>query len=136
EPAQRKKYLTQLDAIEKDARKAFDGADSTADKGKKLLKVLHDGPMSKGYSAEQTDLTVLLAEGRFNCVSSAVLYNIIATRVGLEVQGMAIPAGPSVTGHIFSVLKDGTREIPIETTHPLGFAVHDNMKKKNKQELS
>lgn len=136
EPTLRKKYLDQLDAIEQQAREAIEGAETVAQKGEKLLKLLHKGPMAKGYSLEQTDLSVVLAQGRFNCVSSAVLYNVIASRLGLDVQAIEIPGGPSSSGHVFSVLTDGERQIPVETTSPLGFDMHDNMKSDRKRPIS
>jgi tetratricopeptide (TPR) repeat protein len=107
-----------------------------AGKGKALLQYLHKGPMSKGYSLLQTDLSVILTDGAFNCVSSSVLYNVIARRVGLDVCAFEIPSGSTGSGHVFSVLKDGDRMIPVETTNARGFDIHDNFKKKNKRQLS
>jgi tetratricopeptide (TPR) repeat protein len=136
EPELRKKYLDQLDTIEQKARKALEGAESVAEKGEKLLKFLHSGPMARGYSLEQTDLSVVLEKGRFNCVSSAVLYNVIASRLGLDVHAIEIPGGSYSDGHVFSVLKDGDRVIPVETTNARGFDIHDNMNRDHKREMT
>ncbi len=135
EPAKRKEYCEKLDSIEADARKALEGIDNIKAKGDKLLQFLHAGPMKNGYESEQTDLTVVLDTGKFNCVSSAVLYNLLAQRLGLEVKAYSIPASTTGMGHAFSVLCDGDKRIPVETTNAKGFNVSENMKRTNKHEI-
>ncbi|MGH8432236.1 MAG: hypothetical protein ACREUF_17720, partial [Solimonas sp.] len=58
---------------------------------------------------------VLLDEQTFNCISSAVIYNVIALRLGLDVRAIEVP------DHAFSILYQGTSHLDIETTNPLGF---------------
>lgn len=76
---------------------------------------LHRTAMKKGYRASQTDLSVLLDEQTFNCVSSAVLYNIIAKRLGIDARAIEVP------DHAFSIVYLGTSHIDVETTSALGF---------------
>ena len=58
----------------------------------------------------------MLLDGKtFNCVSSAVIYNIIALRLGLDVRAIEVP------DHAFSIVYDGTAHMDVETTTPLGF---------------
>ena len=111
----RKKYLKRLDALEQQARAALANARTPAAKGEALLKWLHKGPMSKGYVAHQTDLSVIFDTGTFNCVSSAALYNALALRLGLDVRAIEVP------DHAFSILYDGTRHMDVETTNAKGF---------------
>ena len=111
----RKKYLKRLDALEQQARAAVANARTPAAKGEALLKWLHKGPMSKGYVAHQTDLSVIFDTGTFNCVSSAALYNALALRLGLDVRAIEVP------DHAFSILYDGTRHMDVETTNAKGF---------------
>lgn len=111
----RKKYLRRLDTLEQQARAAVANARNPAAKGEALLKWLHRGPMSKGYVAHQTDLSVILDTGTFNCVSSAALYNVLALRLGLDVRAIEVP------DHAFSILYDGTRHLDVETTNANGF---------------
>ena len=115
DPAYRKKYVAQIDSIEADARKALAGAKTTREKGERLLKFLHAGPMAKGYESEQTNLQVVLESGTFNCVSSAVLYNIVGRRLGLSLVAMEVP------GHVYSILCDGEKRMDVETTNAEGF---------------
>jgi tetratricopeptide (TPR) repeat protein len=115
DPAARRAYLARLDTIEADARNVLTGADTAAARGERLLRFLHAGPMARGYKSEQTDLHTLLDTGTFNCVSSAVLYNVIGRRLGLDLRAVEVP------GHVFSVLYDGDRRIDVETTNKDGF---------------
>jgi tetratricopeptide (TPR) repeat protein len=112
--AKRKVYLTKLDTIETDARKAITGAKTPTEKAEKLLKFLHDGPMKAGYESKQTDLHTILDTGRFNCVSSAVLFNVIGRRLDLDLVAVEVPQ------HVFSLLRDGDQKIDVETTSPRG----------------
>ena len=108
-------YLKKLDELEKQARAALGDAKTPYEKGKKLLEFIHAGPMAKGYVGGQTNLDTLLDTGNFNCVSSAVLYNVLGRRFGLDLWAIEIPE------HVFSCLHDGDKRIEIETTNKLGF---------------
>ncbi len=114
---QRKQYVKRLDALEVQARAAVAGAATPFGKGEKLLAWMHSdgGPLAKGYSASQTDLSVILDTGTFNCVSSATLFNVLGRRLGLDVRAIEVP------DHAFSILYDGTRHADVETTSALGF---------------
>jgi tetratricopeptide (TPR) repeat protein len=117
DPGKRKEYLNQLDALEAKARKALAGAKTPKEKGEKLLTWLHakDGPLAKGYVARQTDLPVILDTATFNCVSSALLYNVLGRRLGLDLRAIEVP------DHAFSILYDGTNNADVETTTSSGF---------------
>lgn len=117
ESRDRKKYMSRLDAIEAEARKATAGSRSVAEDGARLLRFLHAGPMAKGYKTEQTDLHVLLDTGEFNCVSSAALYTVMGQRLGIDVRAVEIPQ------HVFSVVVSRGRKIDVETTNARGFDV-------------
>lgn len=113
--AKRKAYLTRLDALETRARTAVGSKGSPTERGEALLKWLHREALAKGYRTTQTDLSVLLDSQTFNCVSSAVIYNILALRLGLDVRAIEVP------DHAFSILYEGTSHVDIETTNAQGF---------------
>lgn len=117
--SRRDSYLKQIDAIERSARRIADTDDSVSDfaKADKLLRWMHSdqGPFSDGYVAQQTDVSTILDDSTFNCVSSATLYNIIGGRLGLDLRAIEVP------DHAFSILYDGTRHADVETTNKLGF---------------
>jgi tetratricopeptide (TPR) repeat protein len=121
DPGKRKDYLKRIDELEAGARKALDGAATTAEKGEKLLTFLHAGPMAKGYQSEQTLLHTVLDDGKFNCVSSAVLYTVLGKRLGLELRAVELPGTEFAPGHVFAVVLDGQDRLDVETTNKLGF---------------
>jgi hypothetical protein len=82
--------------------------------GERALQCLHKN-LFTGYSVTQTRVDTALESGIYNCVSSAVLYMIVARSVGLSVSGVRTP------DHAFcSVLVNG-QPVDVETTNPLGF---------------
>ncbi|MDB5050934.1 MAG: tetratricopeptide repeat domain protein [Fibrobacteres bacterium] len=99
-------------------------------KGFKLHKAMHAAffPPSRaeetrpsGYAWEQSRFTGIFADGKYNCVSSAILYLVLAREFGFDAQGVLLPS------HAFVQLRlpDG-KIIEVETTTPSGFDwIHD-----------
>jgi tetratricopeptide (TPR) repeat protein len=114
DPTARRLYLVRIDKLAAEARAAT-GAGTPLQKGERLLNWLHGGPLDGGYEAEQTRLDVLLDTQRYNCVSSAVLYNVLGRRLGLDLRAVEVP------DHAFSVLYDGASHADVETTTAGGF---------------
>ena len=84
------------------------------DKAEKLLELMHE-TFLKAYSLKQTRLDTLLQTGRYNCVSSAVLYAILGTASGLDISGV------STLDHAFCSVNLDDRQADVETTSPYGF---------------
>lgn len=88
--------------------------------GEAVLAFLHREVFAS-YETDATTLDLALDAGRYNCVSSALLYMIAARSLGLEVIGIKTP------DHAFCVLVvpaaagGARREIDIETTNRYGF---------------
>jgi regulator of sirC expression with transglutaminase-like and TPR domain len=87
----RQQYRDQVDEITAEAWEVIKDAKTPVQKAKKLAKFLHDEPMKAGYVSGQYDLKVLLDTGHYNCVSSAVFFDMIGRRLGLKVEGVNIP---------------------------------------------
>jgi hypothetical protein len=113
--ATRKAELAAIDRLVAAATASLAGSGDLAAKGEALLRFLHAGPMKGGYEGGQTDVSKIIETGRFNCVSSAALYNIVGRRLGLDLRGVEVPE------HAFSILYDGRRHMDVETTIPEGF---------------
>src|SRR5262249_13997235 len=111
----REACLDRIALLQKQARAALARARTPAQKAEQLLRWLHAGAMKKGYQKQQSSLAVLLESGKYNCVSSAALYVILARRLGLDVRAVEAPE------HAFAVLHDAGREIDVETTSARGF---------------
>jgi tetratricopeptide (TPR) repeat protein len=84
------------------------------ERGEFILDFMHRRFL-KSYSARQTRLDQLLTAGRYNCVSSAVLYVILASSAGLEA------AGVMTRDHAFVTVTAGAERIDVETTNRYGF---------------
>jgi len=111
----RKEYLSRIDSLEVQAREAVSGGKTPFERGELLLKWLHGNQMSQGYQSSQTDVSVILDDKTFNCVSSSTLYNILGIRLGLDLRAIEVP------DHAFSIMYDGTDHADVETTNPSGF---------------
>jgi len=79
-----------------------------------ILTYLHRN-VFRGYSLLQTRVDTIFTNGRFNCVSSAVLYMVLAQSVGLRVSGV------KTIDHAFVMVHIGGEDIDVETTSRHGF---------------
>ncbi|WP_048709495.1 transglutaminase family protein [Microvirga massiliensis] len=113
--AKRRVYLSRIDALETKAKAAVAATHNPTERADALLRWLHREALAKGYRSTQTSLSVLLDDKTFNCVSSAVLYNILALRLGLDVRAIEVP------DHAFSIVYQGSAHVDVETTNPRGF---------------
>jgi hypothetical protein len=84
------------------------------ERGEFILTYIHDKLLTS-YAERQTRLDGIFSSGRYNCVSSAVLYLILAASQGLEAWGV------SARDHAFVTLRAGEETIDVETTNPYGF---------------
>ncbi|MFP3091106.1 hypothetical protein LQZ21_12355 [Treponema sp. TIM-1] len=83
-------------------------------RGEFILSYIHH-KLLKRYSDRQTRLDGIFVDGRYNCVSSAVLYVILAASQGLEGWGVM------TRDHAFVTVRAGKETIDVETTNPYGF---------------
>ena len=80
----------------------------------RALEHLHAGTLRR-YDLRQARVDVLLDGGEFNCVSSSVLYLVLARSVGLSVGGVR------TTDHAFCTVTVGGSTVDVETTSPYGY---------------
>jgi len=83
-------------------------------RGEALLKWMHENLLTR-YEELQTSLVVLLEKGTYNCVSSAVLYMLLARSIGIPVHGVL------TKDHAFCRIPVATGGIDVETTTIYGF---------------
>jgi hypothetical protein len=84
------------------------------ERGEYVLTFMHDRFL-KSYSTNQTRVDEIVNTGRYNCVSSAVLYTIFAVSADLDVRGVM------TRDHAFVTVNTGGASIDVETTNPYGF---------------
>lgn len=92
--------------------------------GEAILHYLHD-ELFTVYREPQTRLDVTLQNGSYNCVSSAVLYMLLAKSRGIEVEGVVTP------DHAFCRIIQGTGGVDVETTNRYGYNPGEKREFKN-----
>ncbi|GHV03608.1 hypothetical protein FACS189485_07240 [Spirochaetia bacterium] len=109
-------YRTLIAAGVEELQNAPDLPQNERERGEYVLTFMHK-KFLKSYSALQTRIDTIFSNARYNCVSSAVLYLILADAVDLEVKGVM------TRDHAFiTVYADGDAAgIDVETTNPYGF---------------
>lgn len=82
----------------------------------------------KGYDWWQSRFSGVFETGTYNCISSAILYCILARQFGLHAKGVFLPS------HSFVQIYDSSgKKIEVETTSKLGYDwIHDETYYKNK----
>jgi hypothetical protein len=116
-----------IDKFVADVRPAIEGAADEWHRGWELNRAMHrvffGGERSElgSYVFEQAHLTKVFTTGKYNCLSSAVLYVVLARAFGMPVRAVAVPT------HVFVELgTPGGKIIEVETTSDKGFDwVHD-----------
>jgi len=101
------------DAVEK-LKSSPDLPPTSVDRAEYILSFMHKNIL-KSYSLYQTRVDTIFTNGRFNCVSSAVLYMIFCEALGVPAWGVM------TKDHAFALIPVGGTEYDVETTNPYGF---------------
>ena len=107
-------YLEQIRAAAAAIQSSPEFPSTERERADFILNFIHSN-LLRSYSLTQSGIDTMLTTGRFNCVSSAVLYMILCKSVGLEVSGVIVRDHAFVMVHI-----DGAA-IDVETTNRFGF---------------
>ena len=106
--------LNRILAIREDIKNRADFPESDRDRAEYILSYMHKNIL-RSYSIYQTRLDTLLSGGRYNCVSSSVLYMILCKSFDILTFGVITKDHAFVTVHI------GESVIDVETTNSFGF---------------
>jgi len=112
--AQRKQHLQKFQQLTQQAKQVTAGG-GDFDKGERLLRWLHQKTFAGGYDLPQSRIDQVLNTGRYNCVSSSLIYAVLGRRMGLDVRAVEVP------DHVLALLYDGVKHVDVETTSPHGF---------------
>lgn len=113
---QRQRYERRFEAVAAEFAARPQPQSSPRDQVRQLLEFLHARVLTGAYREDCTSLARVLDTGDYNCVSSLILFQAAADRLGLAVGGLESP------GHACAVLYDGDARIVIETTCADWFA--------------
>lgn len=109
-----KTYLEKFRTYVKKLKGSFGKNLSEEEKAGAILDFLYEKIIFQ-YEENQNHLDVTFDEGRYNCVTSSILYAAFCKACGIQVEGNLVP------GHVYcSVIVDGQR-IDVECTNPAGF---------------
>ena len=117
------RYRAQFDKWVEQLRRSDADRGTTRQQARAVFDFLHRNVLTGGYCLECTDLRQTLDRGRYNCVSASVLFNCLASEIGLKVCGLEIP------GHAMSRLQSPEGSLDIETTCPRWFQWIDHPKR-------
>lgn len=114
-PVQRQEaYWSRLEELYQSMTASLKADLTPEQRADQLLLWLHQNSL-KRYETLQTRISVVLDAGTFNCVSSALVYGLLADRLGLKVTFVG------TRDHAFCVVDLGDRAVDVETTTSLGF---------------
>ena len=89
-------------------------------RAEKLFDLMHKDLLAGGYRQDASDLAEAIQHGRFNCVSTTLLWQHLAAELEVPAVARQLP------GHVQSVLSVGEARIIVETTCPRWFALVDD----------
>ena len=107
-------YIEQIHALAQSIQSSPEFPAAERERAEFILTYLHRN-VFRGYSLLQTRVDTVFTNGRFNCVSSSVLYVILAKSVGLSVSGV------KTIDHAFAMVHIDGEDIDVETTSRHGF---------------
>jgi hypothetical protein len=118
------RYHQRMVDFVKEARPVIERKTSEYDRGKALyeeccrafFKHRSVNDELKGYSSEQSKLSEIFKNSRFNCISSSLLYMIAARYFGMKVHGVVMPSH----AYVRLEMSDG-KSVDIQTTSRTGF---------------
>ena len=124
ETSQYEKIFTRVQTFVNQIKPQLDSQSIFWKKGFLLNRAMHAEffPQSKeaneltGYDENQSQLTKIFTESRYNCISSSLLYLVLARYCNLQVKGVVLPS------HAFVQIESPEgKVIEVETTTPTGF---------------
>ncbi len=113
----------QVAGLVDELRRSGEVAGPPLEQAQAVFEFMHRRILTGGYRLDSTDLSIVLGQGRFNCVSASVLFNCLASEFGLRTCGLEIP------GHAMSRVLLQDSHFDVETTCPTWFRLrHDPQK--------
>lgn len=112
-------YLAQISNVEEQIRPLVQNK-SRLDAAYILFTEMHKKLLKK-YDETSTTLDVLLKTGKYNCLSSTVMYGILLEDFGIPFKAAVLPT------HVFTILDDNGKEMDVENTTPFGFNISTNI---------
>lgn len=112
-------YLSIINEFEASVKPETSGK-SFQEVSKILFEKMHQQFLKK-YGESDTTLDVVLKWGKFNCLSSTMLYSSLLEDFGYPYLAVAVPT------HIYTMLNIDGRDVDVENTSPNGYDIGTNL---------
>ena len=89
---QRAQYMAKINQLVADAKVETDKQTTIRGKATAICNYLFAGPMKAGYDDDTFSLAQVLDNGHFNCISSVVMFVVVAHGVGLDAGAVVEPS--------------------------------------------
>ncbi len=122
--ARRQAYQDQLKRLIDRLQSEISADGDEFDKALAVFEWMHKELLYGGYDLKASSLAEVLDHGKFNCVSSVVLYQCLCRAVKISAYGIEVPA------HAFCGVQFADRAIDVETTCPTWFEVLTDPKRR------
>jgi len=106
--------MAKISAAVEQLKSSPDLPSSSAQRAEYILSYMHNNIL-RSYSLYQTQVDTIFTNGRYNCVSSAVLYMIFCEALGVSTRGVM------TRDHAFIRVLAGGTDYDVETTNRYGF---------------
>ena len=113
-------YRQQFNGIVDELRLSGRVVGTELDQARAVHEFLHARLLTGGFRDAATTVEGALDQGRFNCISSVILFRLAAEKFGLRVHGVEVP------GHAYAVVETAAGATVVQTTCPAWFAVLGN----------
>jgi tetratricopeptide (TPR) repeat protein len=109
-------YRGQFDAAVAELQTSGRVVGTAIDRARAVHEFLHSRWL-RTFHETATTLDAAFDAGRFNCISSVILFRCLATKFGLQAHGVEVP------GHAYAVVDTEMGALVVQTTCPAWFAV-------------
>lgn len=116
EARHRAAYREQLERLVAELQVSGRVVGSDFDKARAVHQFLH-ARVLRSFGESWTTVDALFDQGRFNCISSVILFRCVGERFGLNIVGIEVP------GHAYAVIESHAGSIVVQTTCADWFAV-------------
>ena len=110
DPKRRARYIDRYRCWARQLQTGIHSADSPRQQATTIVRFLHDHVLTGSYDEAATSLSCVFENGRFNCVSSAILFTSLCEKNEIAVTAIRRP------GHVACAVREDGKYWLVETT--------------------
>jgi len=117
DPQRRAAYRRQFEHAVAELQTSGRVVGTTLDRARAIHEFMHARFLRGGFGEASTTLDAVFDDGRFNCISSLILFRCLADRFQLRCRSVEVP------GHVYAVVETEAGPLVVQTTCPTWFTV-------------